>query len=335
MFRRSIALVVGIAILAVACGNDGSGETSPPATLGTTSTSSSTTSTVPPETTTTTEAVDDGFPVSIKAPNGEVTIDSRPERVVSISPTSTEVLFAVGAGDQVLAVDSMSNYPGSAPVTDLSAFTPNVEAIAAFNPDLVFLSFDPGDIVAGLEAIGIPVILHGTALTVEDAYTQWEQVGVATGHIAESVALVAETIADIESAFESLPDGTDSLSYFYELDPTFYSVTSVTFIGQLLAPAGMTNIADEADPDGYGFPQLTAEYIIDSDPSLVFLADTKCCGVTADTVAERPGWNTLTAVASDSVVELDDDIASRWGPRIADLVEDVVVAILDLELANA
>ena len=179
------------------------------------------------------------------------------------------------------------------------------------------------------------MILHGTASALDEAYGQWEQVGAATGHIAESAALVAETMADIESAFESLPDGIEALTYYYELDPTFYSVTSLTFIGQLLAPAGMANIADASDPDGFGYPQLTAEYIIDSNPSLVFLADTKCCGATADSVAERPGWDTLTAVTGGSVVELDDDIASRWGPRIADLVEDMVAAILELELTDA
>jgi len=335
MFRGFIPLVVAVSLIAAACGSDSSGDSSPPATLATTSSSSPTTSLTPEETTTTTETVDDGFPVSIDAPNGEVIIESRPESVVSLSPTSTEVLFALGAGDQVVAVDSMSNFPGNAPVTDLSAFTPSVEAIASYEPDLVFLSFDPGDIVAGLEAIGIPVILHGTAFTVDDAYSQWEQVGAATGHIAESAALVAETTADIESAFASLSEGSEAFTYYYELDPTFYSVTSVTFIGQLLAPSGMANIADGSDPEGFGYPQLTAEYIIDSDPSLVFLADTKCCGASAETVADRPGWDTLTAVMGGSVVELDDDIASRWGPRIADLVEDVVVSILELELVNA
>lgn len=332
MLRRLVPLALAVALIGAACSSRGAVDTPPPSTLATTSTVATSTST--PETTTTTETIDDGFPVTIDAQNGQVTIESRPKRVVSISPTSTEVLFAVGAGDQVVAVDSMSNFPGNAPVTELSAFTPNVEAIAAFDPDLVFLSFDPGDIVAGLEAIGIDVILHGTAPTVDDAFGQWEQVGAATGHISESSVLVAETMADIESAFASLPDGTEALSYYYELDPTFYSVTSATFIGQLIGPAGMTNIADTNDPDGFGYPQLTAEYIIDEDPSLVLLADTKCCGATAGTVVERPGWDTLTAVMSGSVVELDDDIASRWGPRIADLVEDIVVAILELELTN-
>jgi iron complex transport system substrate-binding protein len=281
------------------------------------------------------EAVDDGFPVIIDAPNGSVTIESRPERVVSISPTSTEVLFAIGAGDQVTAVDSMSNFPTAAPVTDLSAFTPSVEAIATYEPDLVFLSFDPGDVVAGLEAIGIPVILHGTAATVQDAYTQWEQTGAATGHIAEAAALVAETAADMDSAFASLAEAEGEVTYYYELDTTLYSVTSATFIGDLLEPAAMANIADAGDPDGFGYPQLSAEYIIDADPTLILLADTECCGASAETVAERPGWGTLSAVASGSVVELDDDIASRWGPRIADLVEDVVVALLELELLDA
>ncbi len=334
MMRRLIPLVVAVAIVATACSTDVPGDTAPPD-VPTTTSSEAITTTSAAETTTTSEPVDDGFPVTIEAPNGPVTIDARPERIVSISPTSTEVLFAVGAGNQVVAVDSMSNFPGNAPVTDLSAFTPSVEAIAAYEPDLVFLSFDPSDIVAGLEAVGIPVILHGTALTVDDAYLQWEQVGVATGNIAEAAALVAETIDDMESAFGSLPEDSDSITYYYELDPTFYSVTSATFIGGLLAPAGMENIADAVDVDGFGYPQLTAEYIIDSDPTLIFLADTKCCGASKDTVVERPGWDTLTAVSNGSVVELDDDIASRWGPRIANLVEDVVVAILEFELTNA
>jgi iron complex transport system substrate-binding protein len=334
MFRRLIPLVVAVAMVTTACGSGDFGDNQPPATQPTTSIPEITT-TEPQETTTTTEAADDGFPVAIDAPNGLVRIESRPERVVSISPTSTEVLFAIGAGEQVTAVDSMSNFPTNAPVTDLSAFTPSVEAIASYEPDLVFLSFDPGDIVAGLEAIGIPVILHGTAFTVDDAYAQWEQTGAATGHLVEAVGLVADTVANMDAAFDSLLEQDVAMSYYYELDPTLYSVTSATFIGDLLEPSGMTNIADAGDPDGSGYPQLSAEYIIASDPTLILLADTKCCGASTETVAERPGWNTLSAVVNDGVVELDDDIASRWGPRIAELVMVVVEAMLELEPSNA
>ena len=330
---RKMVLLVAFALVVAACGSDSTSDTSPPETLTTTSRADTTTTV--PETTTTTEAPDDGFPVTIDAPNGPVTIEERPERVVSISPASTEVLFAVGAGEQVVAVDDQSNYPPEAPVTDLSGFTPNVEAIAAFEPDLVLLSFDPGDIIAGLEAIGIPVILHGAPLNVAEAYTQWEQVGAATGNVAGAASVVADVTGRIDAAYSELPAGSDELSYYWELDPTFFTVTSSTFIGDLLSGAQMANIADEADPDGFGYPQLTSEYIVGSDPSLIALADTKCCGQTVETVGERPGWSTMTAVQRRSILELDDDIASRWGPRIAELVEAVVAGITETVMADA
>ena len=284
----------------------------------------------------TTSTVDDGFPVTIDAPNGQVTIEERPTRIVSISPTSTEVLFAIGAGDQVVAVDSLSNYPSEAPLTDLSAFSPSVEAIAAYDPDLVVLSFDPdGGLLPALGAIGVPAILHAGPATVDGAYTQWEQLGVATGNAAEALGVVAETSALIDEAYATVPAAAEGQSYYWELDPTLYSLTSATFVGDLLLETKMTNIADDADTDGYGYPQLTSEYVIGANPDLIVLADTLCCGQSATTVAERPGWNTMTAVASEQIVELNDDIASRWGPRIAVLVEDVVAAILEFVPADA
>lgn len=299
----------------------------------TTTVQETTTSTVEEDTTTT--VVDDGFPVTIDAPNGPVTIPERPERIVSISPTSTEVLFAVGAGPQVVAVDDQSNYPAGVPVTDLSGFTPNIEAIITYDPDLVLLSFDPGEIVAGLEVVGIPVIVHPSAMTVDDAYAQWEQVGAATGNLAAAIALVATSSSAIEESIASLPDGVDALTFYHELDPTFYSATSATFIGSLYERTGMVNIADAGDADGYGFPQLTSEYIIDADPAMVFLADTKCCGQSAETIGERPGWDTMSAVIAGTIVELDDDVASRWGPRIVEFVDTVVTSILERELSDA
>lgn len=333
MIRRTM-FVVGFAVLVAACGStdDAGDNTSTSAPSTTEATTSSTTLT---STTTTTEAPDDGFPVTIEAPNGPVTIEEKPESIVSLSPTATEVLFAIGAGSQVVAVDDQSNYPAKAPVTDLSGFTPNVEAIAAYEPDLVIVSYDPGELISGLDALGIPVILHGAAFSVADAYTQWEQLGVSTGNLADSVALVAATQARIDDAYGSLPpDGLDA-SYYWELDQTFYSITSITFIGELLSGANLSNIADESDPDGYGYPQLTAEYIIGSNPGLVVLADTKCCGQTAETVAGRPGWDSMTAVALGHILEMDDDVASRWGPRIADLVEQFVAAALELVTEDA
>lgn len=349
MDRKALIGVVAVAVVVVGfflfrlVSNNGDEEAIATTTLGTTTTEpGESTATSPSETTatasgvtTTTQPADGGFPVVIDAPNGPVTIEKKPMRIVSISPTSTEVLFAVGAGVQVVAVDDQSNFPANAPVTDLTGFTPNVEAIASYDPDLVLLSFDPGDVIGGLEALGIPVIMHPTAVSVGDAYTQWEQVGAATGNVPGAADVVAETQMSMSSAVETLPEGTDALTFYYELDPTFYSATSSSFIGGLFELTGMSNIADAADPDGFGFPQLTAEYIIGENPSLIFLADTICCGQTTETVADRPGWSALDAVMSDAVVELDDDVASRWGPRIADLVDDIVVSILDLELVDA
>lgn len=320
MLKRTSVLLVAIALVAAACSS------SPDAATTTEGT----------ETTTTTTPPVDEFPVTITNDNGEVTIEERPERIVSLSPTSTEVLFAIGAGDAVVAVDSLSNHPAEAPVTDLSSFTPSVEAIASYEPDLVFVSYDPGDLVAGLEAIGIPVVVHGTALSLDAAYAQWEQTGAATGHVAEAAALVADTQTGIEAAIAAVGEDGEGVTYYYEIDNTFYTATSSSFIGQLFAPMGVVNIADDAeDPGGFGFPQLSPEYIVDSDPALILLADAKYSGESAETVAARPGWDTMTAVTTGSIVELDDDVASRWGPRIVELVESVSEAISSLVAANA
>lgn len=332
--KRLSILVAAIALGAGACGTGSSPDAPPPSTLTTTSSPVSTTAAQ--QETTTTTAADQAFPVTIEAPNGPVTIDARPTRIVSISPTSTEVLFAIGAGSEVVAVDTLSNHPTDAPTTELSAFSPSVEAIATFDPDLVFLSFDPnGDVIPGLEALGIPVILHPTATDLAGAYLQWEQTGAATGRSDEALALIARIRQAIDESLSSVPDSASDLTYYYELDPTYYSSTSSTFVGELLSGTMMTNIADPADADGFGYPQLAAEFIVGSDPDVILLADTKCCGQSAVTVGERPGWDTVTAVRRGAIVELDDDIASRWGPRIVLLVEDVVAAILALESVDA
>ena len=276
------------------------------------------------------------FPVTVEVANGSITISEKPERIVSISPTATEILFAVGAGEQVVAVDSLSNYPLAAPITELSAWAPSVEAISTFDPDLVFLSFDPGDVVAGLEAIGIDVIVHPTASTLEDAFLQWEQTGAVTGHGEQAMELTSMSQHRMETSLGRIDSASDDVTYYYELDNTLFSTTSGSFIGNVIGLTGLINIADAApDADGFGFPQLAEEYILDADPTLILLADAKCCGQSVETVSARPGWETLSAVGSSSIVELDDDIASRWSPRIVDLLDAVVDAYLSMGQADA
>ena len=185
--------------------------------------------------------------------------------------------------------------------------------------------YDPGEVVAGLEALDIPVIMHPAAWTLDEAYAQIEQIGVATGN-ADRASDLVESMRSEMVAIAGATNGAGA-TYYHELSPDYYSVTSATFVGSLYEMLGLTNIADGADPDGFGYPQLSAEHILAEDPSLIFLADTKCCGQDRRTIAERPGWDVLSAVRAGAIAELDDDIASRWGPRVVDLFEAIAAAV--------
>ena len=267
------------------------------------------------------------FPVTIAAANGTVTVPERPERIVSLSPTSTESLFAIGAGRQVVAVDDQSDYPVSAPKTKLSGYTPNAEAIAGYRPDLVVLSGNENDIVGALGKLGVPVLLQPAAADFEDAYEQIEELGQATGHRDEAKRLVVGMKRQIVELVRSAPVTSRRLTVYHELDPDGYSATSKTFIGRVYRLFHLRNIADKADSTGSGYPQLSAEYIVDADPDLIVLADTRCCGQSADTLAARPGWDHIAAVERGAVVEVDDSVASRWGPRIVAFVRAVSEAL--------
>ncbi|MFF3853282.1 ABC transporter substrate-binding protein [Micromonospora sp. NPDC002575] len=265
------------------------------------------------------------FPATV----GKLTLDKRPEKIVSLSPTATEMLFAIGAGKQVTAVDDQSNYPPDAPKSDLSGFQPNAEAIAGKSPDLVVLANDTNKIVEQLTTLKIPVLLTPAATTLEDSYRQLADLGTLTGHAAEAADVVTRMRDDIAKLTKDLPQRSAKLTYYHELGPELYSATSKTFIGSIYALAGLENIADASDADGKngGYPQLSQEIIVKANPDFVFLADTKCCKQSPETVKARSGWAGVTAVKNNQVVALDDDIASRWGPRVVDLLRAVVDAV--------
>ncbi|AEV81321.1 ABC transporter substrate-binding protein [Actinoplanes sp. SE50] len=266
-----------------------------------------------------------GFPVTV----GPLTLGARPEKIVSLSPTATEMLFAIGAGPQVTAVDDQSNHPAEAPKTDLSGFKPNAEAIAAKNPDLVVLSGDADQIVAQLGKLKIPTFVSPAAASLDDTYREIDELGSLTGHSGEATQLSQTMKTEIDQIVKGVPARTKPLSYFYELGPELYSATSKTFIGGVFHLFGMTNVADSADADGSkgGYPQLSAETLVKANPDTVFLADTKCCRQSADSVKARKGWASITAVQKGRIYPLDDDIASRWGPRTVDLVKAVADAV--------
>ncbi|MGY1624219.1 ABC transporter substrate-binding protein [Geodermatophilus sp. SYSU D00965] len=267
------------------------------------------------------------FPVTVAGDDGDLTLEQRPEAIVSMSASATEMLFAIGAGEQVEAVDSTSDFPAEAPTTDLSAFTPNAEAIAAYGPDLVVLSDDMNGIVDALDALQVPTLLLGAVDGLEDSYAQIETLGAATGHTEEAADVVADVQDRIAAAVDSVADEARGQRVYHELDPSFYSATSETFIGSVYALFGLENIADgAADPAG-GYPQLSPEYVVGQAPDLVVLADTVCCAQDAAALAGRPAFDTVPAVQQGRVLAVDDAVASRWGPRVADFAESVAAVL--------
>ena len=302
--RGALGLIGALGLLVAACGGTTAPAPSPPPAAG-------------------------SFPVSIAAANGTIHIARRPDAIVSLSPTATEMLYAIGAGHQVKAVDMDSDYPPGVPRTSLDGYQPNAEAIAAYKPDLVVVAGDTSDLTWHLGALGIPVLSEPAATTLQQAYNQIEQLGQATGHVAPAASVVATMKRQIATIVRTVPKAQAPRTYYYELDPTFYSVTSSTFIGQVLSLLGLTDVADAAPgaSGSGGYPQLSAEYIVKANPDFIFLADTLCCAQNATTVSARPGWATIQAVVAHHVVGLNDDIASRWGPRIVDLMRTVADAV--------
>lgn len=268
------------------------------------------------------------YPVTITADNGEVTLDAQPNRIVSLSPTTTEMLYAIGAGEQVVAVEMNSNYPEDLPDERFDAYQISVEAISAIDPDLVISSFVSEDQLAQFAKLDIPVVWHNAATIIEDTYRQITDLGALTGHVDEASDLVSRMQESIAKITSDAPVFDPPATYFYELDDTLYSVTSSTFMGSVLGLLGMQSIADSAEgaAESGGYPQLSAEFIVDANPDYIFLSDAQF-GVSTDDVAARPGWSTMDAVMGDRVIPLDGDLASRWGPRIVDLLSAIVDAV--------
>lgn len=263
------------------------------------------------------------YPVTIDAVNGEVTLDQQPERIVSLSPSATEILFAIGAGDQVVAADEYSTYPHQAPTTELSAYDPNVEAIAGYSPDLVVIANDTNGIVGALAQLDIPTIVNPAPASIDEGYDGVAALGLATGHVDETAKVVADMRAGVDKALGAAPQ--EGLRVYHELDEKLYAASSNSFIGSVYDALGATNIADTADKQKSGYPQVTEEAIIAADPELIVITDQ--VSYTADDVASRPGWENVSAVKSGNIVTVDADISSRWGPRLPQLVRSITDAM--------
>ncbi len=245
-------------------------------------------------------------------------------RIVSLSPTATEDLFAIGAGKHVVAVDQDSNYPARAPRTSLSGYSPNVEAIAGYHPDLVLISYNPQNFAQQLRQLGIKVVNIAAAKDLPQAYREILRIGRLTGHTKGAANVVGWMKTRLKAIVASVPGARRHLRVYHELDQTYYSATSRTFIGSIYKLFGFKDIADAAGASAAtDYPQLSAEYIVQQNPQIVVLADTRCCQQSAATVAARPGWSTIAAVEHHRIVGVNDDIASRWGPRIVQFARQV------------
>lgn len=252
-----------------------------------------------------------------------------PKRIISLSPSATETLFAIGAGKQVIAVDDLSNYPSNAPITKLSAFSPNVEALLNYKPDLIILNADATkalEVKAALEKLKIAVFLEKAPDNLKQAYAEVTALGRATGNLSGAQSTISAMKSRITTAIKSAKK-SKPITFFHELDKTLYSATSDTFIGKVYKDFNLKNIADPAaSADSAGYPQLQSEYLIKANPRIIFLADAQY-GESITTLATRPGWNGIAAVKNKDVVALPEDIPSRWGPRLADFYEFIAKSI--------
>jgi iron complex transport system substrate-binding protein len=327
----AVAAAAAAAACAAAIAGCGSSASSTKQASGESSSSAGATATATGTATAAASASAAAFPVTVQAGDGAVTLKSDPTRIVSLDPTSTEDLYAVGAGKQVVAVDRDSNYPAGIPKTTLSGLTPNIEAIAKYNPSLVVASQDSGGLVAGLKKLGVPVLLEPAAPTLDAAYAQIQQVGQATGHAAQANTVVVGMKRQIAADVKQAGTNHQGLTYYWEVSANpFFSATSSTFIGQVVGLFGLKNIADKASkPSDGGYPQLSQEYIVTAKPRIIFLADNEATdgGQSVAVVTKRPGWSGIPAVRHGEVIGLNDDVASRWGPRLPQLVGEIAQAV--------
>lgn len=260
-------------------------------------------------------------PVTILDDAGRtVTLAAPPARIVTSAPSATELAFALGLGDAVVAVDKYSNYPPEAAskASIGSYIEPDLEAIVGARPDLVLVTdVHLAKLVPALEARKIATVVLD-ARNIEGVYADLLLLGRATGRREQAEALVDELRARV-AAVERAIAGADPVRTFYEIDPTLYTAGPGTFIDDLIRRAGGTNVAAGA---ASAYPQLSAEEVVAADPEVIILAD-EAAGVSPAAVRARSGWSGVSAVVNDRISVLDPDIGSRPGPRIVDALEAI------------
>ncbi len=272
------------------------------------------------------------FPLTLTDGLGrEVTLSALPERVVSLAPSNTEILFAVGAGDQVVGVTQYCTYPPEAQdreqIGGFSAKTISVEKIVALEADLVLAAGEIHQpVIEALEKLDVPVYSLDPN-TLDEVYTEIELVGRMTGHEEEAAQTVEEMKSRVAAVMEriaTIPQ-EDRLTVYWEVfDEPRMTTGPSTFTGQLIELAGGVNIFADVSED---YPQISDEVVIERNPAVIMGADTMGDKLTIETVAQRPGWDQVDAVQNERIYLFDGDMVSHSGPRLAQVLEIMAEAL--------
>lgn len=315
--RRLALLAIALALLVVACnGDDDGAAASTPATATQAAATATPAQPVPAEQIPVSGAA---FPLTVTDFSGaDVTVEAEPHAIISYSPGATEILFAIGAGARLVAVDEFSDFPpATAELPKLAYTSPDPEAALAHAPDLVILATRQNEQVAIFRGLGMTVVYMASADSLDQVYEQIALLGALTGREAEAEALAAEMQSRIAAVTERLAGVESGPRVFYELTNDLYTAAPNTFVGSLLETLKAQNVAAGAASQ---FPQLSAEAVIAADPEVVLLADAEF-GESLETVAARPGWSGVSAVVNARVYPLDADLTDRPGPRLAEGIE--------------
>ncbi|MEX2229712.1 MAG: ABC transporter substrate-binding protein, partial [Dehalococcoidia bacterium] len=302
-------------------GNDGATAT---ATATAAATEAATTASTPAPTAAAVAATP-AFPLTITDSAGaSVTLDAAPERIISYSPGATEILFAIGVGDRVVATDQFSDYPPeTADLPKLTYSDPDPEPALALDPDLVIMAGRQRDQVEQFRSLGMTVLLFEEAPAVRGVLDNIRLIGRLTGAGEDADALATTLNARIDAVEATIADVTDGPVVFFEITADLYTAAPNSFVGDLLTLLHARNVAEGAASP---FPQLTAEAVIAANPDVVLLTDAEF-GETPAAVCARPGWAAITACTQARVHPVDGDLATRPGPRVVDGLE-LIAAML-------
>jgi iron complex transport system substrate-binding protein len=256
----------------------------------------------------------------------KVTIAATPERLISLAPSNTEILFAIGLAPKLVAVDDFSDYPAEAKnlpkIGGLSAAY-NFEQIVALKPDLIFAAgITPPEAIKKLEDLKLTVLVLGTEQTSFDSiFSDITLAGQATGQVDQAAQVVTAMRDKLASIKAKLATATEKPLVYWELDATDpakpYSVGPGNFVGDLIALAGGKNVFEKA---GSPYPQVSAEQVLAANPEVIILSDA-AYGITVESVQKRPGWQAIAAVKQQRIEPIDDNLVSRPGPRIVEGLE--------------